>query len=102
MSFLSSRRRRGGPRRAYLWSLGTALVLLLGMVASSQATHRPSDTAGHTTLEQAVTGARDNSDDPYQNLSVQAVDRDYLVRDATSEGNPAVPAARGGRENRRR
>jgi uncharacterized repeat protein (TIGR01451 family) len=85
-----------------IWSLAAAVALLLGLVASSQATHRPSDTAGHTTLEQIVTGGRTSSSDPYKNLSLQTVNRDYVVRDATSEGDPSFPTAQSGREQRRR
>jgi 3',5'-cyclic AMP phosphodiesterase CpdA len=84
-------------------------VLLAGAIALAVtglalATHSAIDTEGHTTLDQVIAGA-DADGDPetsYQTLSVQQVDRDYLVRDRASERNPKIPPAQEGRESRRR
>jgi hypothetical protein len=58
-----------------------------------------SDIAGHTTLERVVTGP--NPDNGYANLSSQVVNGSHLVRDGASEGNPAIPNAQAGRDQRR-
>jgi hypothetical protein len=76
-----------------------ALALLALLGTSASASHLFSDTAGHTTLERAIVGA-----DPangYANLTSQAVNRSYLVRDGASEANAAIPMAQPGRDGRR-
>ena len=84
------------PRTAI--ALG-AVVFLLVATASTQASHLFSDLAGHTTLERVVTGPDPNLG--YANLTSALVSGSHVVRDGTSESNPAIPNALGGRDNRR-
>jgi hypothetical protein len=76
-----------------------AIVFLFVATASTQASHLFSDTAGHTTLEQIVTGP--DPDLGYANLSTQLVSNTYVIRDGINEGNPAIPNALSGRDTRR-
>jgi hypothetical protein len=76
-----------------------AAAFLLVATASTQASHLFSDTAGHTTLEQVVTGPDPNLG--YANLTTALVGGSYLVRDGASESNPAIPNAESGRDDRR-
>jgi hypothetical protein len=79
--------------------IGAAFFLFVA-TASTQASHLLfSDTAGHTTLEQIVTGPDPNLG--YANLTTQLVSGSHLVRDGVSESNPAIPNAQSGRDNRR-
>src|SRR3954471_18499486 len=89
-----------GTRRRSIWAAGVALCVLLALGATAQAGHLFSDVAGHTTLERVITGA--NPDNGYATLSSQAAGDSYVVRDGAGEGNPAIPDAQAGRENRRR
>jgi hypothetical protein len=79
-----------------------ALVLLLAGAGAASAFVVGTDTAGHTTLEQTLTGP--NPADGYANLSVNDLNPDAtrIVRDRAHEGNnPAIPAAQAGRDTRR-
>jgi hypothetical protein len=102
MSFMRFVGERGERRRrrGSLWAAGLALAFLLVTVASSQATHLFSDTAGHTTLERIVTG--DDPDNGYSELRSELVNGSHLVRDGASEGNAAIPTAQSKRAQRRR
>ncbi len=71
-----------------------ALVLPLAVVAASQASHLFSDTAGHTTTEQVLTGAF-NPSLGYSNLNVEQPGESYTVRDPAG-------IAQAGRDQRRR
>ena len=75
------------------------LSFLFVATASTQASHLFSDTAGHTTLEQVVTGP--DPDLGYANLTTALVSGSHLVRDGVSESNPAIPNAQAGRDSRR-
>jgi uncharacterized repeat protein (TIGR01451 family) len=88
-----------GQARTRAFVIAFALAVLLAGVATSQAAHLFSDTAGHTTLERVVTG--DNPDDGYATLRSELVNGSYLVRDGAAEGNPAIPDAQNGRQQRR-
>ena len=94
-----SRRIERFPRTRFA-SVAIALVVLLAAAAAAEATHLFSDLAGHTTLERAITGA-----DPangYATLDSQAANGSHVVRDGAGEGNPDIPDAQAGREDRRR
>jgi hypothetical protein len=78
--------------------IGAALFLFVA-TASTQASHLFSDTAGHTTLEQVVTGPDPNLG--YANLTTALVSGSYFVRDGVSESNSAIPNAETGRDDRR-
>jgi uncharacterized repeat protein (TIGR01451 family) len=108
MSFVRLRTATGKWRgwRAPLGLCVSALVLL-GLVAASQATHLDAP-AHHTTLQTILTGP--NPDNGYANLTTQAVTppsdschdgQGYLIRDGACEGNSAIPTAKPGREQRR-
>jgi 3',5'-cyclic AMP phosphodiesterase CpdA len=101
MSKLSRLRRvLAGGHQGRFWLVALVAVLPLAIAGASQASHLFSDTAGHTTLEQKVTGS--NPEDGYSNLHVEPSNTSYRLRDGASEGNPAIPDAQPGREQRRR
>src|SRR5215212_8405708 len=79
---------------------GAALAIVIALVAGATtawATHLFSDTAGHSTLEQVVTGS--DPDAAYSNLHTEAGDPNHVVRDGAE--NPLLPNALPGREDRR-
>ena len=80
-------------RRAAAVVAGTML-----MAGSAYALNGSTDTVGHTNLEQALVG----SGGSFETLSVQAAPQTHVVRDQAAESNnPAIPAAKAGRETRR-
>jgi uncharacterized repeat protein (TIGR01451 family) len=79
----------GAPARRRLGIV--AIALSVAGASTAGAAHLASDTEGHTTLEQVLTG---NGTD-FRTLSVEAVDEDYVVRE------PSGATAQAGRETRR-
>jgi 3',5'-cyclic AMP phosphodiesterase CpdA len=74
---------------------------VLATAGTAWASHTASDTAGHTTLEQILSPTNDPAAG-FTTLDVEAVDDNYLVRDAASEDLEGLPNAQPGREGRRR
>jgi hypothetical protein len=74
------------------------VTLTLAVAGVSQGSHLFSDTAGHTMVEQRVTG--DPPANGYSNLRTESPGDAYVVRDSAED--PALPAAQPGRESRRR
>jgi hypothetical protein len=97
---MSSEENSGGSRIARALIVAFALVILVGVTASSQASHLFSDTAGHTTIEQVVTGS--NPQNGFSNLHTEPVNTSYVVRDGAREGDSRFPNAPAGRDQRRR
>jgi uncharacterized repeat protein (TIGR01451 family) len=96
------RRKRTGSRRGRAPAFFAALLaggLLATVVGVAYGLHSSSDTEGHTTLEQVLAGGDPQSG--YQNLHLEQVDANHVVRDGASEGNAAIPNAQPGREQRR-
>ncbi len=98
--FISSRLRRHASGRRHLWLVVLVAILPLAIAGTSQASHLFFDAAGHTTLEQKITGS--NPENGYSNLHVVSTSSSYRVRDGASEGNAAIPNAQAGRDQRRR
>ena len=76
--------------------LSIAVVLLLALVATAQAGHLFSDTAGHTTLEQVITGSDPST--AYSNLHTEPGTGNHVVRDGSAEGIPAAHRPAGPRD----
>jgi hypothetical protein len=92
----------GGTPRARCHGRRTPLIaafFLVALTTTAAATHTETDTLGHTTVEQKVVPASD-PEQGYTNLTL-GPGEPYVVRDGSSEDNPAIPAAQAGREGRR-
>jgi hypothetical protein len=100
MSKSSTRRAGTGGRKSRFWLVVLFAVMPLAVAGTSQASHLFSDTAGHTTLEQKITGS--NPEDGYSTLHLEQTNSSRLVRDGASENNAAIPNAQAGRDQRRR
>ena len=72
------RRVLAGRLQGRFWLIALVAALPLAIAGVSQASHLFSDTAGHTTLEQKVTGS--NPQDGYSNLHVEPPNTSYLVQ----------------------
>ena len=87
-----------GRSRAIGWrGVGLAVIALVAVAGTAQATHPPNDTQAHTTVEQTLIPAEDPRVG-YTNLTL-GPGEPYVLRDAAEEAN--LPAAQPGREGRR-